>query len=299
MGIDWLKRLPLGTDRQNGFFLFLHYFDPHYNYQHHAQFDRLGSYKGPVKPGLGFRKLRELLPTLETTDITALQALHHEEIEYTDQEIGKFLAFLKESNLDKSSIIVLTADHGEEFLEHGSIGHTRTLYNELVNIPLIFSGPGVTQGKVIDQFVSIVDIVPTLNGLLDLKQDATNWKGLSLKPVITDAAYKPETRNIFLEVDFKSAGVKAYKAAVIFDNHKLIFNKEDKSWEYYDLLKDPDEKNNLAQGTESIPETQKQVLINYLEKHNISGSTIKEAEADQAAGKTPEEIEQLKTLGYL
>ena len=147
------------------FFMFLHYFDPHYNYQHHPQFDRTSKYKGKLQPGTDIRELRRLIPELTKEDIQYLVDLYHEEIQYTDYHIGRVIDELRKRGLDRNTLVILTADHGEEFMEHDYIGHTRTLYDELVNIPLIFWLPGQFEPAQIQENVSSLDILPTVLAL--------------------------------------------------------------------------------------------------------------------------------------
>ena len=91
--IEWLSRAP----KEEPFFLFTHYFDPHCVYQHHPEFEQGSSdYDGPVKPGMSIWDLRDMRAELDAADLDYLRALYHEEIAYTDQHIGRLLAALEE-----------------------------------------------------------------------------------------------------------------------------------------------------------------------------------------------------------
>jgi choline-sulfatase len=123
-------------------FLWLHYFDPHDAYLKHEGFsERFGTEK-PMD-------------------------LYDGEIAFTDAHIGRLLARLGELGLADDTIVVIVADHGEEFGEHGSTRHGYTLYQEAVRIPLLVRVPGVAPRRVHD-VVASVDVMPTLLELCTL-----------------------------------------------------------------------------------------------------------------------------------
>ncbi len=144
----------------------LHYFNPHYTYMHHPQFDYSSWYKGKIDPNEKFRKLKANSGKYSEDDINFLVGLYREEIKFTDSHIGRLLEELNKRGLDQNTLIIFMADHGEEFLEHGSMGHSHTLYNELTHVPLIFSMTGLVPAQRLEQpAVSTIDIMPTIEGL--------------------------------------------------------------------------------------------------------------------------------------
>ncbi len=289
-GLDWLKEQQAKKDGKN-FFMFLHYFDPHYTYQHHQEFDRSSHYKGPLTSGMYIRKLRELIPTLTPADIEYLVNLYHEEIAYTDFYIGKVLDYLKESGLADNTVVILTADHGEEFLEHGDIGHTVTLYDELVRVPLIISLPKYLRPHVVKENVSTMDILPTLMSLDPVKLEY-GFSGISLLDALTGKQALSPIRDIKFEVDYQ-AGIQAFKAGVKQDEFKLIHDKETKAWELHNLAVDPAELNNQKEVYPGDFERIKPSLQNFMDSQGATNGTRTEEQ------RTPEEIKQLKTLGYM
>ncbi len=82
------------------------------------------------------------LITLNPEDLFNLVALYDGEVAYTDSQIGRLLAGLRRRGITEDALVILVADHGEEFLDHGKMGHAHSLYQELVNVPLIISGRG-------------------------------------------------------------------------------------------------------------------------------------------------------------
>ncbi len=95
-------------------------------------------------------------------------------IRETDRYIGLFFAFLKESGLWKNSLIIVTSDHGEEFMEHNRLGHEKDLYDTLLQVPLLIKLPGkkTVRGRHIAQIIELVDIMPTILDLLKIDPPA-------------------------------------------------------------------------------------------------------------------------------
>jgi arylsulfatase A-like enzyme len=109
-------------------------------------------------------ELRASTPTIKKKEnmLEYLIALYDSEINYLDYHIGNLIYKL---GLDKNSLIVITSDHGEEFLCHGSLGHGNSLYQELIHVPLIIKLPPSYKKpiiSVIDEPASIIDIMPTI-----------------------------------------------------------------------------------------------------------------------------------------
>jgi arylsulfatase A-like enzyme len=297
LAINWLKSERPGVnggDTKN-FFLFLHYFDPHYNYLHHAQFDRTAWYKGPLKPGINIRKLRKMAKSFTPEDIRYLIDLYHEEIAFTDYHIGRVLDSLKEFGLRENTLVILTADHGEEFFEHGWLGHTLTLYDELINVPLIFSLPGTLSPGIVDDPVSTIDIFPTLLNRSATKVALTDVDGRDIDGLLRGEK-ATESRNLFAEVDFESSRIRAHKVGVGRDREKLIFNKEGGAYQFYDRATDKEERKDLYPQNPQGALQLKPTLDAYRAKQDEKGS---EQAKEPALERTPEEVEQLKSLGYM
>src|SRR5262245_8136636 len=119
------------------FFLWVHLFDPHFAYIQHEGFEFAGpeGYQGPIESGLSYQKLRKV--ELTAADGEQVRAFYDSEVAFTDRHVGMLLDGLRERGLYDDALIVFTADHGEEFLERGRIGHGWSLYQELLHVPLI------------------------------------------------------------------------------------------------------------------------------------------------------------------
>ncbi len=166
-GLAWIRR-----HRDTKFFLFLHTYQVHSPYQPPPKHDVFRSTPGPG----------------EKPRFTRARDLYAGEVVYTDGILRRLFDTLERLGLDDDTIVVVTADHGDEFGEHGRIGHSRTVYDEVLRVPLIFWGPGrIPAGRVVDDQVSLVDIAPTLLELLELPAVDT-LQGESLVPSLLRGA---------------------------------------------------------------------------------------------------------------
>jgi arylsulfatase A-like enzyme len=189
------------NDRHN--LLFLHYFDPHYDYRAPAQtlarFAAPG-YAGPVTGDnpLGNPAVHADMPA---ADRAQLEALYDAELAWVDENLALLLERLERQGRLDSTLIVVTGDHGEAFFEHGRFGHRFDLTDEVLRIPLLFWWPGrIPAGHVVDEPVSIADVLPTLMDYAGLAPDPA-IDGISLKPLIHGAG-RPAERPVTAVLSF-------------------------------------------------------------------------------------------------
>src|SRR5262249_22109052 len=135
---------------------------------------------------------------LAEADLRFLNEMYDAEIRGLDDVLAGFFSFLAQQGLERETLVVLVADHGEEFQEHGGLLHGRTQYEELLHVPMIFAGPGVPAGKVVDQPASLVDLMPTVLGRLGLAPPQP-VDGIDLAPAWSGA--KLPERLLFGEAD--------------------------------------------------------------------------------------------------
>lgn len=134
------------------FFLFLHYFDPHHMYIDHPEYDDASWYDGWAKNELPMLDLTRCAQLFGETETQYLRDLYDEEIRGTDREIGRLLDGLAEKGFADDTLIVFSADHGEQFMERGYLGHVRNLYQELLRVPLIVVDPETPEpGRVVEE----------------------------------------------------------------------------------------------------------------------------------------------------
>ena len=171
--------------RDRTFFLFVH------TYQVHA----------PYTPPRSHKLFFLDIPGREGVGFAANALAYDQETRFTDDQVGPFLAAVKRLGLGDRTLVVLLADHGEEFGEHGGQGHGRTLYREVLQVPLLFWSPGLIAPGRIATPVSLLDVAPTLLDLLGLPKDPQH-DGMSLAATLRRGAAKsPAPRPIFGEID--------------------------------------------------------------------------------------------------
>ncbi len=172
------------------FMLYLHYLDPHQPYTPLAEFyERLGdrAAAGPVNL-VAFRKnyaaAIEAIGGPENPAVQESIRRYDAEIAYTDKCIERFVRGLEEQGKLDRTTIVITSNHGEEFLEHGYVGNGWTLFDEVLHVPLIIWAPGALGPGRIRSRVSLVDLLPTLLDLFEIPAEA---EGLDGEPLFASA----------------------------------------------------------------------------------------------------------------
>jgi arylsulfatase A-like enzyme len=220
------------------FFSFVHMWDVHYDYippePYASMFD--ADYSGPLDGrniiGAGF-PLRA-----PPRDVEHLLALYDGELRYTDDTIDGFLKLLAARGVLDDTLVVITADHGEEFLEHGRKGHQTTLFTESIHIPLVFWGRSLPRGRRIPTPVSLIDVAPTILDLVGLPalEDAD---GVTLVPLLRGRA---SGRAPVFSTLFNSFTGNLALASVRDGTTKLILNTSTNRIDQYDLAKDPGER---------------------------------------------------------
>ncbi len=185
------RALALLDKAREPFFIYLHYLDPHAPYappkSHRLRF---------AKPFVGDPRIAQgQIGMIERTvfrqrrpDLVSQAAIRHlidlydEEIAYFDEQLARLLEALEEHGLLDDTLVVLTADHAEEFLEHGSVAHCRTTYDTETRIPLVFWAPGRPGGRIATP-VENLDVVPTILDFLAV-EPPPGMDGKSLRPWI-------------------------------------------------------------------------------------------------------------------
>ncbi|MCE9593201.1 MAG: sulfatase [Planctomycetes bacterium] len=172
------------------FFAFVHFWDVHYDYLPHPGiielFDR--DYAGSLAPA-SYMQNPTIGPSMAPRDLQHVLALYDNEIRFVDDHIAKVLATLEAKAGGKDKLlVVITADHGEEFFEHGNKGHQKTLFDEVVKVPMVMRWPGhLDANRVVDEQVRLIDLLPTLAGTTGAKVP-TYVQGRDLFPLVDDGS---------------------------------------------------------------------------------------------------------------
>ncbi|HEY4392946.1 MAG TPA: sulfatase-like hydrolase/transferase, partial [Polyangia bacterium] len=241
------------TEKPKRSFVWVHFFEPHEPYVAHPEF--------PFGGG----------------DIDRYDS----EIAYADSAIGRLLAYLRVHR--PSTIVVLAADHGEEFDEHGGRYHGSSLFEEQIHVPLLISVPGVS-ARDVDQPVELIDIAPTVLNLLDIPVPA-RMRGTDLGPwLATPPAQATRLPPAFAELEDKRMVVRGQE--------KLICDLNWGFCAYYDLAKDPGERHNRADEAPERVADLRGVLDEWLDGHVRYEPVLAKGEANPNGERVPKAIER-------
>jgi len=280
-------------DRQR-FFLFLHYFDPHFDYILHPSFDYFPGYRGPVTSGMPIEDLRRITPRLQPADIRYVRSLYQSEISYTDYYLGRLISGLKKQGLYDDTLVIFTADHGEEFCERPIrwIGHTRTVFQEQVHVPLLIKLPRQKMGGLrITRRVGLWDLLPTILALsgLDLPQRYP-LQGEAVD--FTDGPAGPDSYQVV------QTRRHADLAAIIRGEWKMIADYQRNTRQLFHLGNDPGERRDLADRHPDVLNR----LSTFLARWHRQMDQVKK-HFHIRRGKPPalskDQKENLRSLGYL
>jgi arylsulfatase A-like enzyme len=277
----------LDGNQPQRFFSLLHYFDIHWPYcpppSSRGTFDVGG---GEVDFCRGSRKLRIAIRRgeveLTEADLQTMIALYDEELLTLDRTLATLFEDLRKRQLWDNTLVIITSDHGEEFLEHGSIGHKNSLYDELIRVPVIIRPPAdwrVERGGLSDALIESRDVVATIEDAAGLE---TTTSARSLLPWLEDST--PEER------EFVVSESSAYLAART-RTMKLILSREDDTAVLYDLEADPLETASIAADRPAEVARLKSLLARWRGDLHITPPTLDTVDDKTTRG--------LQAIGYL
>ncbi|MBI5499435.1 MAG: sulfatase [Deltaproteobacteria bacterium] len=276
------------------FFLYIQTIDPHVPYippREYAEMYDPEAYDGPVKASETSTLLERVKAgqvTLNARDRKHLEALYDGEISYHDAQAPLLWDALAEHGFLDDTLVVVAADHGEEFFEHGSVGHGHSLYEELLHVPLFFRLPGVFEGGgTIDTVVGLVDVLPTAFETLGLPVPETA-QGRSLLPLAAGSSTGTEVAfTEFLEGQRAATGERL---KIIQRGYRSVL---------FDLHEDPGENLDVAGEQPIALRTMLLRLARYLEWQERAGRDELQPRPAQDAQIDTELEQQLRALGYL
>lgn len=319
---QWLE-----TNRSQKFFLFLHTYRIHAPYTDFLYADevlskteidelkRFAKHSGTSPEISLIHAHMEKLKEMQIYTKEVVKNFYDGGIKATDKYIGKLMEVIEETGLSNNTIIVLTSDHGEEFADHSSSAlynkHGQSLYDEVLHVPLIFRIPGnllpvnLLKGKRIKPQTRLIDIMPTILDLANIKYNVPNIQGISLLPFMRG----DEVRNkltAFSEVVFFAADPNLERhhenagslMSIRSNKFKYITNLHN-NVELYNLTSDPGEKHNVSafepklsqKLAKEIKKTIEAAKHFTSEKESLKGSTLLKLDKEKE--------KQLKALGYI
>lgn len=285
--LRWLR-----AHHEKRFLLFVHFFDVHHDYVPPPPFDKMfdPDYKGSIT-GVDFYINPAVRKGMPERDIQHLLALYDGEIRWVDGHIARILAELADLRIADRTAVIITADHGDEFFEHGGKGHGRTLYREVMHVPLVMHIPGESAGTVMKNPVSLVDLAPTI---LDLAGVAGSYgmDGISLMPTIRQGeAPTPDPVGAFFCDLRHQTHCQAMQSS---DAGTMIYRFQPMRIEFY-RLSDPLEERNIATSSDWPRQQELSRLVSSLNstwQTHLRLGTRGTVQFDKATQ------ERLRALGY-
>jgi arylsulfatase A-like enzyme len=258
----WLRRV-----EHRPFFAYVHFVDPHSPYCPPEK--RPKDPKAPV-PGDASRSFYGKNPLPDAATLADWRRLYAEEVALVDRGLTRVLAAL-EPEVRRRTTVVFLSDHGEEFLDHGFLGHGWSLYDELLRVPLVVSGPGIPAGRIVTQPVGLIDLLPTLAARAKLAEPAAaaSWRGVDLSRALAGGA-APAGRTFLAETyrygPLRVAVLRGMTQAIFFNKgpapsppvtDRLFGDERVRALlpreAVFDLARDPGEKSNLAETPAALP----------------------------------------------
>ena len=278
--------------KEQPFFLFLHGYDVHTPYapqenyfaEPRPEIDRLSRENRYCKYQNAADRSRYLDPDSIPSDRSTqeyLESLYDSEILEVDRSLGRFFRHLRSRGLLDRTIVILTSDHGEEFWDHGSCEHVKTVHNELLHVPLFVRIPGDAGRVETTPVAANVDVLPTL-------AEALGWP--ALESIDGASVLRPVPRDIFSEAQFHYDSQHLRRYSVVRGNQKLIYDANADTRAMFDLESDPGEQRPRIAGGDAGTS-----LIDALRQYIDRGAPV--VQHDEALD--PQTLDQLKQLGYI
>ena len=241
---DWITR----HGSEGAFFMFVHTYAVHSPYAPPPRYDGLfGEIPGQDK-GAAISHFHEVYKGGERQvngeTLGILNILYDRQVRWADDLVARLFASLEQTGLLENTLVIVTADHGEEFKDHGKLGHAKTVYNESVHVPIIMRFPhGEWGGSNVEQEVGVIDIAPTILDFVGMKSQP-EFQGQSLLPHVNGSKGAELTRTVFSSNwNFHWAQISAVRGQL---KYILGFGEFGRIIEeIYDLEADPGERNNL------------------------------------------------------
>ena len=293
--LAWIEGWAADAEPRSPFCLYLHYIDPHSPYEAPAPFVKKFAppdYRGRITGA--HRQLDEVVAErleLDDTDLRQLRALYDAEIGYLDSQLGVLLVTLEAKGLLDESLVVFVSDHGEEFLDHDSVLHGYTLYEEQLRIPLMIRHPELPARRV-SRLSRQVDVLPTLLELLGIPIPEP-VQGESLATVMK-AEQSPDAGDeapVFAEGSLRAVKTVALDSYTRGDWKLIETRVPEARRQLFNLRDDPQERHDRLASEPEVAERMGAELRRFRDALPVGRSeTVPLSEA---------EIRELQSLGYL
>jgi arylsulfatase A-like enzyme len=288
--LAWAQR----TTRQP-FFMYVHYIDPHDPYSPPPPYDRAFDHRAAPPRRNGVDPLSLVPPGHDPERLGRVLDQYDGEILFADHHVGRLLAGLEERGLLDNTLVIVTADHGEEFFDHGNEIHGRSAYEEVIRVPFLVHWKGVVgAGRRFPGIVGLIDVMPTLLDLAGVPAPP-EAQGTSLVPVLRSADAPWPARTFLAQVINKTTTIEAIRDG----QHKLIRHvrgTQAGQEELYDLEADPLERRNVAAEAPARVAAMRRVLDAF---NQVLARASQGVRAEQAEKLDRDTERALRSLGYI
>ncbi len=281
-----------GLGKDERFFAFVHMWDVHYDYAAPPEDDVFFPEYDGWLDGSNYGELTKKTER-DPRDVARLIALYDAEVRFTDRHVALLLDELRKAGRLDDTLVVLVSDHGEEFFEHDHYGHNRTLFEEVVRVPMILRYPrALPHGVRLRDVASLADVAPTILALCRLPRPrgACAMWGRSLLPAL-DGELEERDAPLDLRLMREDNPLRGMRGPA----HKFV--KDADTADYFDLARDPQE-SKPAYWDDSNPIDKQRLEL--AEKLWRDLATCSEAlgVSDSGGEMPPELLDALNRLGY-
>jgi arylsulfatase A-like enzyme len=285
---DTFALLDAVQKKGTSFFLFLNYMDAHQPYVPPPPFDRQFPGKDPQFIASHYHDLEGIVERKERSltekERQALVSQYDGGIAYEDRQIGQLLDKLQNLGLYENTLILITADHGEHFGDHQLLGHSKSVYQSLIHVPLVIKYPGQQQAAVIDTPVSQIDFLPTILTTVGIPVPPA-LMGLNLRTISTAPP------RALVSAGYMARGFMHQIAMALIANGMKYIDSTLGTRELFDLARDPDEQTNLYRADDPLSRSMRASLSEWLKKIPAFQTSQKNIDS--------ETVRRLKGLGYV
>jgi arylsulfatase A-like enzyme len=292
MVVEEVKRFIENAPTDRPFFLIVLSIDPHAPYAPPAPYRAMydpRTVDGKQRTQEDAWRIRSLMRAARTSP--ELLAAYRGEISYTDAAFGELIDWMEEHAILDRTLVAFTADHGEEFAEHGNKTHGKTLYEEVVNVPLILRHPVYFQGgRRRSENVDLLDLSSTIAAVAGANAP-DYWIGRNLRTSLPERAI----------VATSQLDDRHHYSSVVLNDHKLIENEVTHSFELYNLALDPLEQRPLyGTGHDRTVNTLVTELRRFREGSAALRDLMVRGQLTLGDDELPEDIrKRLESLGYI
>lgn len=281
-------------EQNDRIFMYIHYIGPHAEYSPTPKFrEMFVETEHEIVDTRGKHQAEYLGMNLSAQQLGYIIAQYDGEIAFIDDQIGRIINKLDDRKLMNRTILIITADHGEEFFDHEEMfGHGWHPYDTMIKVPLMIWIPTAKKPQRIESQVMLIDMMPTIldltGGIIPEGLDGTSIKPLLQGDSMNLTAYSEQIEIFNSEEELKTLSLRT-------DEWKYIFFVNNKTGKLFNHKSDPYEKNEVI-GNENLKQKFRKELLDYYERNNMLWNDVKDNEFVEMSNET---VSRLRELGYV